>query len=350
MRFRKRITLFPGVRLNLSGSGVSTTIGPRGLNVNMGRRGTYLNTGIPGTGLYDRQRLDGPTRRTSATVTASVATSAFSDSEQALRALLWYRHYGWVLVAASVSYIFDHRVAIALAVLAGAMFVARHATPAGRALNTVLKARRQWDQQNHDDALRSLMGADVLSPLPQLHRDIATVAMHMGNNETAISHLQRIAAPDTDDRIDLAGALFNSDRNEEAAVIYRQLSESLPQGALHGSVTLRLAMSLYGAKEYRDALVAYQQVPPDLASANYLNKMIGICFYHMGDTPTAIFTLEKAVGRKRNLDSDLMEMCYLLGRIHAERQDIVKAKHWFTKVYTRDINYKDVSERLKTLQ
>jgi hypothetical protein len=57
MKFRKRITIIPGVRLNLSGSGVSITGGIPGLSVNVGKRGAYLNTGIPGTGLYERTRL-----------------------------------------------------------------------------------------------------------------------------------------------------------------------------------------------------------------------------------------------------------------------------------------------------
>lgn len=56
----------PGVTLNFSKSGISTTIGPRGASINIGRRGTYLNTGIPGTGLYDRTRLDTPRRKATA--------------------------------------------------------------------------------------------------------------------------------------------------------------------------------------------------------------------------------------------------------------------------------------------
>jgi hypothetical protein len=65
MKFRKRITIIPGVRLNLSGSGVSITGGIPGLSVNVGKRGAYLNTGIPGTGLYERTRLDAPSSRSS---------------------------------------------------------------------------------------------------------------------------------------------------------------------------------------------------------------------------------------------------------------------------------------------
>jgi hypothetical protein len=59
MRFRRRAKLFPGVYLNFSKSGISTTIGVRGASVNFTKDGTYLNTGIPGTGIYDRQKIGG---------------------------------------------------------------------------------------------------------------------------------------------------------------------------------------------------------------------------------------------------------------------------------------------------
>ncbi len=65
-RFSKRITIVPGVRLNISGSGISTSVGPRGLSLTMGKRGTYLNAGLPGTGLSYRERLDRPSRRSTA--------------------------------------------------------------------------------------------------------------------------------------------------------------------------------------------------------------------------------------------------------------------------------------------
>lgn len=57
IRFRKYVTLAPGVRMNLSGGGVSWTLGPRGMSVGVGKRGTYLNAGIPGTGVFSRQQL-----------------------------------------------------------------------------------------------------------------------------------------------------------------------------------------------------------------------------------------------------------------------------------------------------
>lgn len=56
-RFQKRIKLLPGLRVNLSRSGVSTSIGPKGASLNVGRRGTRATVGIPGTGLSHTQRL-----------------------------------------------------------------------------------------------------------------------------------------------------------------------------------------------------------------------------------------------------------------------------------------------------
>ena len=57
MRFRRRTKILPGVYLNFSKTGISTTVGPRGANVNLGKQGAFLNTGIPGTGLYDRKKI-----------------------------------------------------------------------------------------------------------------------------------------------------------------------------------------------------------------------------------------------------------------------------------------------------
>ncbi len=52
LRFRKIISILPGLRLNVSKSGVSTSLGGRGATVNVGANGKRTVTvGIPGTGL-----------------------------------------------------------------------------------------------------------------------------------------------------------------------------------------------------------------------------------------------------------------------------------------------------------
>ncbi len=60
LRFRRRIKIFPGVHLNISRSGISTSVGMRGASLTLGKRGTYVNTGIPGTGISWRSKLAQP--------------------------------------------------------------------------------------------------------------------------------------------------------------------------------------------------------------------------------------------------------------------------------------------------
>lgn len=60
-RFQKRIGVLPGVKVNLSKSRVSTTVGGKGLGVNVGPDGKPIVTvGIPGTGMSYRQQLGIP--------------------------------------------------------------------------------------------------------------------------------------------------------------------------------------------------------------------------------------------------------------------------------------------------
>lgn len=50
-RFSKRIKIAPGVSLNLSKSGISTSLGPRGAKVTLGHGKRRTTVGLPGSGL-----------------------------------------------------------------------------------------------------------------------------------------------------------------------------------------------------------------------------------------------------------------------------------------------------------
>ena len=50
-RFRRSVRIIPGIRLNFSKSGVSTSIGGRGATINFSKRGTKTTVGLPGSGL-----------------------------------------------------------------------------------------------------------------------------------------------------------------------------------------------------------------------------------------------------------------------------------------------------------
>lgn len=58
-KFRKRIKIAPGLHVNVSKSGVSTSIGKPGATVNIGKKGLKATVGIPGSGFSYSQNLSG---------------------------------------------------------------------------------------------------------------------------------------------------------------------------------------------------------------------------------------------------------------------------------------------------
>ena len=56
--YRKRIKIIPGVTLNFSKQGISTTVGVKGASLNFSKQGTFLNTEILGTGIYQRVKIN----------------------------------------------------------------------------------------------------------------------------------------------------------------------------------------------------------------------------------------------------------------------------------------------------
>lgn len=55
--YRRKIKIIPGVSLNLSKKGISTTLGIKGASLTVSKSGTYLNQSIPALGIYNRQKI-----------------------------------------------------------------------------------------------------------------------------------------------------------------------------------------------------------------------------------------------------------------------------------------------------
>lgn len=59
LRLRKSLKVLPGLKLNLSKSGVSVTAGRRGACINLSSRGTRATVGLPGTGISYSAKVGG---------------------------------------------------------------------------------------------------------------------------------------------------------------------------------------------------------------------------------------------------------------------------------------------------
>lgn len=89
--FRKRIKIAPGVNLNLSKGGISTSFGVKGASVSVGKRGVYINNGLPGTGIYKRTKISRSSTKKSHTLPVEIGettnTQNLSDAQVLLNDL-----------------------------------------------------------------------------------------------------------------------------------------------------------------------------------------------------------------------------------------------------------------------
>ena len=56
-RFRRSMSIIPGVRLNFGKRGASVSLGPRGAKMTIGPTGTRVTAGLPGTGISYTEKL-----------------------------------------------------------------------------------------------------------------------------------------------------------------------------------------------------------------------------------------------------------------------------------------------------
>jgi hypothetical protein len=108
LRFHRVFSILPGVRINVSKSGLSTSVGPRGADVNVGRHGVTTNAGIPGTGLSYRQKIG--SRGSKLGVIALVGALAFAAFKNADKIVAFFHPSASTSVAAV-----SHRAASAAA-------------------------------------------------------------------------------------------------------------------------------------------------------------------------------------------------------------------------------------------
>lgn len=97
-RFRKSVRLMPGVRLNFSNRGVSTSLGGSGATVNIGKRGVRATAGLPGTGLSYSQQLLSTSGRTEQPTPLLVPNTPIQSPSR------WYGLFAGMLVVLSIGF------------------------------------------------------------------------------------------------------------------------------------------------------------------------------------------------------------------------------------------------------
>ena len=349
MRFRRTIKVAPGIKLNLSKSGVSTTFGGKGFSINSGSKGTYLNTGLPGTGLYSRKKLSGNSKSYSTGSYTSSSNKMFSEADLWTKKQSGNSIFVILMIAGIIFLFFQIIVAILLLSISLILMIRWIFTDAGKSTAQIRKARAEMEKMDYENAVESLEKAYTLYPNPHLVGDIIFQAKINMRFDIALKYLNQIDDSDLNIVFNKAECNYAIKNFEEAAKYFERLNETVDTVSQKDNLFSKFGISLFNIGEYKRAVEVLQKVSTDYDNQSMLTLLIGQSFYNLGDNDSAIFTLTNYIGRKRNFDENMIEMCYTLGHIYIKLSDNTKAKHWLNKVYTQDINYKDISTLLKSL-
>lgn len=90
-RFQKRISILPGVRINLSKSGVSGSVGGHGATLNVGGKNETVTLGIPGTGLSYRAPVTSSIILLVVAAAVILGVAYFIQPDLVLAALHWWQ-------------------------------------------------------------------------------------------------------------------------------------------------------------------------------------------------------------------------------------------------------------------
>jgi hypothetical protein len=90
-RFRKTISVLPGVKVNLSKTGVSTSVGGKGATLNIGHGKKNVTLGIPGTGLSYRTQASTQLVIAAVVVVILVGIAYLAQPELVKSALHWWQ-------------------------------------------------------------------------------------------------------------------------------------------------------------------------------------------------------------------------------------------------------------------
>lgn len=77
--------------------------------------------------------------------------------------------------------------------------------------------------------------------------------------------------------------------------------------------------------------------------------MLGTAFLKLGKTEIALETLLSGPIRKRNMDQEMCAFRYALGECYEANGDIKNALKQYQKIYSFDINYEDVAQKIELL-
>ena len=199
-------------------------------------------------------------------------------------------------------------------------------------------------QPDHEEA-----GAGVdAAPTPE--REVAEVA----SNEDYVD-LGALILGDSDEKTTRFVVAFEEPSGDEQADFAKMLSQFKAKVAENvdasdvkahhdlGTAYKEMGLLDEAVEEFQAAL---------RASADHLPtyEMLGQTFLDQGEPQTAVRVLTRALDSPYEVEDELLGIYYYLGRAHEQSGNKEQAREFYERVFSLDINFADVTERLRALR
>jgi tetratricopeptide (TPR) repeat protein len=322
LRFRKSIKVAPGVRVNLSKSGVGMSVGTKGVRVGVGPRGRYTSVSIPGTGIYGIE-YHGKGRGNARKSGAAQNAQHYAYGEGASRQEAFpvpqelnqgTSSLGCLGMAAGVVLIFIQPL-LGLAVLLGSVVIYSRSKNV-KAHGLYRKANKSAKKGDYEQA------AAALEEVLELKPEVALVRLHLG-----MLHFSR----------------------EDYAQAIRYLEEYLRLEA-NETVKFALAQAYRQRGDLDQAVSVLQSLPQEAKQELDYIITLGSLFLDMDKPDLALEVLLTGPTRKRSMDQQIALFRYLLGLSYYRLDDRKRALAEFKKVYVYDKDFQDTASLLAELE
>ena len=160
-----------------------------------------------------------------------------------------------------------------------------------------------------------------------------------GDSEKSTRFTVAYEEPSGDEQADFA---------EMLAQFKDKVSENLDSSDVRAHSDLGTAYKEMGLLD--EAIASFQAALR--ASADHLPtyELMGQTFMEMGKPEATVKSLERAMEVATTVEDELVGIYYYLGRAHAELGNRESAVDFYDRVFSLDINFADVSERLRELR
>ncbi|MEQ1857930.1 MAG: tetratricopeptide repeat protein, partial [Longimicrobiales bacterium] len=140
----------------------------------------------------------------------------------------------------------------------------------------------------------------------------------------------------------------NADFAKMLSQFKEKVSENIDAGDVRAHYDLGTAYKEMGLLE--EAVGAFQSALR--ASADHLPtyEIMGQTFMEMGEPEAAVKTLQRALQVKGGVEDEFLGIYYYLGRAYEALNKKESAVEYYDRVFSLDINFADVTERLRELR